>query len=73
MTLMQWEEPPIFQGYFRQGQDLANQLSEQAQGRGPNPALAQLQQTTGQNVANQAALMASRDIVTGKQIGRAHV
>jgi hypothetical protein len=30
------------------------------QGQGPNPAMAQLAQTTGQNVANQAALMAGQ-------------
>lgn len=45
---------------FNQQQALANQLSQQAQGGGPNPALAQLNQATGQNVANQAALMASQ-------------
>ncbi len=48
------------QSVFGQQQALANQLGEQAQGGGPNPALAQLAQTTGQNVANQAALMAGQ-------------
>lgn len=41
-------------------QQLLAQLEQGAQGKGPNPALAQLNQTTGQNVANQAALMASQ-------------
>lgn len=45
---------------FGQQQGLADQLALQAQGGGPNPALAQFQQATGQNVANQAALMASQ-------------
>lgn len=45
---------------FGQAQALAGQLGEQTQGGGPNPALAQLNQTTGQNVANQAALMAGQ-------------
>ena len=37
-----------------------NQLQGIANGTGPNPALAQLNNTTGQNVANQAALMAGQ-------------
>lgn len=37
-----------------------NQLQGVANGTGPNPALAQLQQATGTNVANQAALMAGQ-------------
>lgn len=41
-------------------QDLLAQLGQGAQGLGPNPALQQLQNTTGQNVANQAALMAGQ-------------
>ncbi len=45
---------------FNQQQGLANQLGIMAQGGGPNPALAQLNQTTGQNVQNQAALMAGQ-------------
>lgn len=45
---------------FNQQQGLADQLQQQAQGAGPNPALAQLANTTGQNVANQAALMAGQ-------------
>lgn len=45
---------------FGQQQGLANQLQGLANGTGPNPAMAQLQQTTGQNVANQGALMAGQ-------------
>jgi hypothetical protein len=45
---------------FGQQQQLANQLQGLANGTGPNPALQQLQNTTGQNVANQAALMAGQ-------------
>lgn len=45
---------------FGQQQALANQLQQQAMGQGPNPALAQFQQATGQNIANQAALMANQ-------------
>lgn len=41
-------------------QSLAQQLQLQAQGGGPNLANAQLQQATGQNVANQAALAAGQ-------------
>lgn len=41
-------------------QGLLQQLQDGANGQGPNPALNQLNQTTGQNVANQAALMASQ-------------
>lgn len=37
-----------------------NQFQDVAQGRGPNPAQNMLNQTTGQNVANQAALMAGQ-------------
>jgi hypothetical protein len=43
-----------------QQQALANQLAAMARGEGPNPAMAQLANTTGQNVANQAALMAGQ-------------
>lgn len=39
---------------------LATMLQNQANGQGPNPALAQLQQTTGQNIAGQASLMAGQ-------------
>jgi hypothetical protein len=45
---------------FQQQQGLANQLGLMAQGGGPNPAAAQLAQATGDNVANQAALIASQ-------------
>lgn len=37
-----------------------NQLQNVASGQGPNPAQAMLNQATGQNVANQAALMAGQ-------------
>lgn len=45
---------------FGQQQALANQLQDQANGQGPNPALAQLNQTTSQNIAGQNALMAGQ-------------
>jgi hypothetical protein len=45
---------------FNQQQALAGQIQNIANGTGPNPALAQLNQTTGQNVANQASLMAGQ-------------
>lgn len=45
---------------YGQQQDLANQLQTASNGGGPNPALAQLAQTTGANTANQAALMAGQ-------------
>lgn len=45
---------------FNQQQALANQLQGVANGTGPNPALAQLNQTTGNNISNQAALMAGQ-------------
>lgn len=48
------------QQVYGQQQALASQLQAMSQGAGPNPALAQLNQTTGQNVANQAALMAGQ-------------
>lgn len=41
-------------------QNLEQQLINQGNGQGPNPALAQLNQTTGQNVQNQAALAAGQ-------------
>ncbi len=40
--------------------DVYNQLSQVAQGQGPNPAQAMLNQATAANVANQAALMAGQ-------------
>lgn len=43
-----------------QQQALANQYANIGLGQGPNPAQAMLNQTTGQNVANQAALMAGQ-------------
>lgn len=45
---------------FNQQQQLANQLGQQAQGIGPNPAQAQLAMNTAANTANQAALMAGQ-------------
>lgn len=42
-----------------QQQGLANQLLAQSQGAGPNPALAQLNNTTGQNAAQASALIGS--------------
>lgn len=45
---------------FNQQQALANQFQGVAGGTGPNPALQQFQNATGQNVANQAALMAGQ-------------
>lgn len=45
---------------FQQEQALANQYGNIAAGQGPNPAQAMLAQATGQNVANQAALMAGQ-------------
>lgn len=45
---------------YAQQQQLADLLGQQANGQGPNPAMAQLAQSTGANVANQAALMASQ-------------
>ncbi|CAN5950597.1 unnamed protein product [Sphagnum jensenii] len=47
------------QGMGTQSQ-LTTALQQQAAGQGPNPALAQLNQATGQNVANQASLMAGQ-------------
>lgn len=41
-------------------QNTAGMYQNIASGRGPNPAQAMLQQATGQNVANQAALMAGQ-------------
>lgn len=46
------------QNPLAQQSNLAQQLLAQSQGAGPNPALAQLANTTGQNIQNQAALMA---------------
>lgn len=45
---------------FQQQQALANQLQGVANGTGPNPAQAALNQSTGQNIAQQAALMAGQ-------------
>jgi hypothetical protein len=45
---------------FGQQQGLADQFQNIASGVGPNPAQAMLAQATGQNVSNQAALMAGQ-------------
>lgn len=45
---------------FAQQQALANQLQQQSNGQGPNIAQNQLNQATGQNVANQGALAAGQ-------------
>lgn len=45
-------------GVQNQQNDLARQLTTQAQGGGPNPALAQLNQTTAQNINNAASQVA---------------
>lgn len=47
------------QNAFHQ-QQLADMLMNQSQGNGPNPAMAQFNNTTGQNIASQAALMGSQ-------------
>jgi len=47
------------QGFANQSA-LAGQLSNQAQGQGPNPAQAALNAATGQNIASQGALMAGQ-------------
>ena len=52
------------QGIQNQSQ-VYGQLQGIASGTGPNPALAQLNQTTGQNVANQAALAAGQRGASG--------
>ncbi len=48
------------QNVLSQQQGTANQLQGIANGTGPNPAQAALNQSTGQNIANQAALMAGQ-------------
>lgn len=48
------------QAVYNNQANLANTLMTQARGQGPNPALAQLHNTTAQNVQNQGALMASQ-------------
>lgn len=45
---------------FNQQQQLSAQLQGVINGTGPNPAQAQLAQSTGQNVSNQAAMMAGQ-------------
>lgn len=50
----------VQQGAVSGLQGVANQYQDIANGVGPNPAQAALNQATGQNVANQAALMAGQ-------------
>ncbi len=45
---------------FNQQQALSNALQNQSEGKGPNPAQAQLAQNTAANTANQASLMAGQ-------------
>lgn len=52
-------QPQAAQGVNTQN-NLTNQLTQRANGQGPNPALNQLNQATANNTANQAALMASQ-------------
>lgn len=47
-------------GVYGQQQQLANMLMQQAQGKGPNPAQAMLNQNTAQNIQQQASLMGSQ-------------
>jgi hypothetical protein len=46
--------------YQAQEQTLANQLQDQANGNGPNPALDQLHQTTDQNIKQATGMVASQ-------------
>lgn len=48
------------QEVYAQQQSLAQALLAQSQGQGPNPAMAMLNQQTGQNIAGQGALMAGQ-------------
>lgn len=48
------------QNVFNQQQGLSDQLQSIANGGGPNPAMAQLANATGQNIASQAALLGSQ-------------
>lgn len=47
-------------GTLAQGDTLLGQLMAQGQGQGPNPALEQLKQTTGQNIQQAAGMIASQ-------------
>jgi hypothetical protein len=66
-NLQQMQQQQAFLQMMQQGANpfqsqgnLLGQLEMQAVGKGPNPALAQLANTTGQNMAGQAALMAGQ-------------
>lgn len=48
------------QGGIQNQNQVYGQLQNVAQGKGPNPALAQLNQTTAQNIAQQGAMQASQ-------------
>lgn len=48
------------QGGIQNQANVYNQMANVAAGKGPNPAMAQLQQTTGQNISAQNALMAGQ-------------
>lgn len=52
-------QPGVAQGLNAES-NLSQQLANEAAGRGPNPALAALNQSTGQNIQQQAALMAGQ-------------
>lgn len=58
--LLPGETPGGYSSVVRQQQDLAHALLQQAQGRGVSPAQDLLNRQTGQNIAGQAALMASQ-------------
>jgi hypothetical protein len=53
-------KPEQLQQALQQAQEATNMQKQLALGQGPNPALEMLRQSTGQNVANQAALMAGQ-------------
>lgn len=57
--LVKQTHPGVVQGLDAQSQ-LSGQLSDQAAGRGPNPALSALQASTGNNIQQQAALAAGQ-------------
>lgn len=57
--LTQQFQPGSTQGLYNQGQ-LAKQLVNESNGVGPNPAQAALNQSTGQNIEQEAALLASQ-------------
>lgn len=58
-NLVTQTQPGVAQGLGTQS-NLAGQFAAEAAGQGPNPAQAALNQSTGQNIAQTAALMASQ-------------